>query len=179
MKIVKKILIGFAIVILLIVAAALIIPRVFKNDIKAAIDKEIAKNINADVIFDVNNFSLTVFRHFPNITIEVKELGVFNRAPFEGVHLFVIERMEAEVNLIDVLFGDQLRLKGITLIRPQINVNVLKDGRANYDIAYPSTDTVKTQNQEPAKFSFRIDHWEVVDGEVVYDDKSMPYCLSL
>ena len=179
MKIVKKILIGFGIVIVLIVAAALIIPRVFKDDIKAAIDKEIAKNINADVIFDVNNFSLTVFRHFPNITIEVKELGVFNRAPFEGVHLFVIERMEAEVNLIDVLFGNQFRLKGITLVRPQININVLKDGRANYDITYPSTDTIKTQNREPAKFSFRIDHWEIVDGDVAYDNKSISYYLSV
>src|SRR3981189_2474760 len=107
MKIMKKILIGFGVVIVLVVAAAMIIPMIFKNDIKAAIDKEIAKSINADVIFDVNNFSLTVFRHFPNITVEVKELGVFNRAPFEGVPLFVVERLDLEVNLMDVLFGNQ------------------------------------------------------------------------
>ena len=179
MKIVKKILIGLGIVIVLVVAAAVIIPVVFKDDIKAAIDRGIAKNVNADVIFDVNNFSLTVFRHFPNITIEVKELGVFNRTPFEGVHLFVIERMDVEVNLVDVLFGKQLRLKGITLIRPQININVLKDGRANYNIAYPSADTTKVQNQEPTRFSFGIDHWEIVDGQVTYDDQSMSYYLLL
>lgn len=86
MKIVKKVLIGLGVFIIILVAAAIIIPVVFKDDIKAAIDKEIAKSVNADVLFDVNNFDLTLFRNFPNITIEVRELGVFNRAPFEGVH---------------------------------------------------------------------------------------------
>ncbi len=179
MKIVKKILIGFGVLIVLLVAAAIIIPRVFKDDIKASIDKEIAKSVNADVIFDANNFSLSIFRHFPNITVEVKELGVFNRAPFEGVHLFVVERLDVEVNLMDVLFGDQLRVKGITLTRPQININVLKDGQANYNITYPSTDTTSSENKEPSKFSFGIDRWEIVEGEVVYDDKSIPYFLML
>ncbi len=83
MKIVKRILIVFGVVILLLVAAAVIIPIVFKDDIKAALDKEIAKTVNADVIFDVDNFSLSVFKHFPNVTVQIKELGVFNRAPFE------------------------------------------------------------------------------------------------
>lgn len=177
MKIVKKILLGFAVLLILLIAAAAILPIVFKNDIKAAIDKQLAKNINADVVFDVNNLSLTVFRNFPNITAEIKELGVFNRAPFEGEHLFVVSRMDVEINLRDVLFGDQLRLKGITLVEPQINVKVLPDGRANYDIAIPSSDT--TKSTEPSKFSFGIDHWEVINGQLTYDDQSIPYYLSL
>ena len=157
MKIVKKILIGLAVVFVLIIAAAFILPVVFKDDIKAAIDKEIEKNVNADVVFDVNNFSLSLFRNFPSVTVEIKELGVFNRAPFEGTPLFVIERLEAEVNLKDVLFGDQLRLKGITLVDPQITIKVLADGRANYDITYPSTDTTTVVEEEASSFSFGIE----------------------
>jgi AsmA-like C-terminal region/AsmA family len=179
MKIVKRILMGFGILLVVVVAAAFIIPVVFKNDIKAAIDKAIAKNVNADVIFDVNNFSLSVFRHFPNVTAEIKDLGVFNRAPFEGTHLFVVDRMDIEVNLKDLLFGDQMRLKGITLVRPQINISVLKDGSANYNITYPPSDTVKAASSEPGNFSFGIDHWEIIDGEVSYDDKSLPYFMSI
>ena len=67
MKIVKRILIGVGVFVIILVAAAIIIPVVFKDDIKAAIDKEIAKSINADVVFKAENFSLTVFRNFPNI----------------------------------------------------------------------------------------------------------------
>src|SRR5882672_11270916 len=177
MKILKKILMGFAALIGLIVIAAIVLPIVFKGKIKEMVDKEIAKTVNADVVFDVNNFSLSVFRHFPNITVEVKELGVFNRAPFEGVHLFVVERFDVVLNLKDVLFGDQLRVKGITLVRPQINVKVLKDGRANYNITYPSKDTIKST--EPSNFSFAIDYWSIEDGELVYDDATMPFYMAL
>jgi uncharacterized protein involved in outer membrane biogenesis len=179
MKIVKKILIGLGIFIVVLVAAAIVLPMVFKDDIKAAIDKQIAKSVNADVVFDVNNFSLSLFSNFPNMTVEVKELGVFNRAPFEGMHLFVVDKFEVEVNLKDIIFGDQLRVKGITLVRPQINVKVLKDGKANYDIAIPSTDTVKQTSNEPSKFSFGIDHWEIVSGALVYDDESLPYYMAI
>ncbi len=179
MKIVKKILIGIGIFLVVLVAAAFILPMVFKDDIKAAIDKQISKSVNADVVFDVNNFSLSLFSNFPNMTVEIKELGVFNRAPFEGMHLFVVDKFDVEVNLKDIIFGDQLRIKGITLFRPQINIKVLKDGRANYDIAIPSTDTVKQSTDEPSKFSFGIDHWEIVSGALVYDDESMPYYMAI
>jgi uncharacterized protein involved in outer membrane biogenesis len=178
MKIVKRILIVFGVVLLLLVAAGIIIPIVFKDDIKAALDKKIAETVNADVVFDVDNFSLGIFKNFPNVTVEIKELGVFNRAPFEQVPLFVMQELDVEVNLKDILFGDQLRVKGISLVEPQITIKVLKDGRANYDITYPSADTLQ-EAPDTSKFSFGIDHWEIVNGRVVYDDKSLPYLLDI
>ncbi|HEX8060005.1 MAG TPA: AsmA-like C-terminal region-containing protein, partial [Cyclobacteriaceae bacterium] len=178
MKIVKRILIVVGVVLVLLVAAGIIIPIVFKDDIKAAIDKQIAKTINADVIFDVDDFSLSVFKNFPNVTAQMKNLGVFNRAPFEGVPLLALQELDVEVNLRQILFGDELRVKGIQLIAPQITIKVLKDGRANYDITYPSTDTAQTA-PDTSSFSFGIDHWEVVNGHVTYDDKSLPFLLVL
>ncbi len=178
MKALKKIFIGLGIVLVLIVAAAIILPIVFKDDIKKAIDEQLAKSVNADVLFEVDNFSVTMFSDFPNLTVQIKELGVFNREPFKDVHLFVVNQINIEVNLKDVLFGDQLRIKGIKLINPQINIQVMKDGRANYDIAIPSTDTVQA-TEAPSAFSFGIEHWEIVDGELVYDDKSIPFLTSL
>ncbi|CAN5156099.1 hypothetical protein BH09BAC3_BH09BAC3_16960 [soil metagenome] len=175
---VKKILIGLVIFFVVLLGALIVLPIVFKDKIKAAVDKSIAENVNADVIFKAEDFSLSVFRHFPNITAEIKDLGVFNHAPFEGEYLFVVNRLEIEINLMDVLFGNQTRIKGITLIRPQINIKVLADGKANYDIAMPSADTLKTA-AEPSKFSIGIDHWEIQNGDVVYDDKSIPYFLSI
>ncbi|MCU0419880.1 MAG: hypothetical protein MUC38_09495 [Cyclobacteriaceae bacterium] len=180
MKIVKKVLIGLGIVLVLLIAAAVVLPIVFKDDIKAAIDRELANRINADVVFEADNFSLSFFRNFPSVTVQMKELGVFNRAPFEGVPLFVIQSLEVEVNLRDVLFGDQLRVKGITLVEPQILIKVLPDGKANYDIAIPSTDTVAVAAAEEATtFSFGIDHWEIVNGEVTYDDQSLQFFTAL
>src|SRR6187431_1214246 len=145
----------------IIIAAALIIPVVFKDDIKKAIDDQLATSVNADVLFDIEKFNLTVFKNFPNITVEIGDLGVVNREPFAGDVLFAVEKFEVEINLKDILFGDQLRVKGITLLRPVINIKVNEDGKANYDIAIPSTDTVKVE-EESEDFSFGIDHWEII-----------------
>lgn len=174
----KKALIIIGLVLVVLLAAAFILPIVFKDSIKAAIDKEIAKSVNADVVFDADKFSLSLFRNFPNITAEMRDFGVINREPFAGEVLFAAERFEIEVNLGDILFGSQMRLKGITIVRPLINVKVLADGRANYDIAIASTDTVST-TEEAGDFSFSIDHWEIIEGDIVYDDKSIPFLLEL
>lgn len=174
----KKILIGIGIVFVVLLAAAFILPVIFKDDIKAAIDKELAKSVNADVVFDADNFSLTLFRNFPNITVEMRDFGVINREPFAGEVLFATERLEVEVNLKDILFGDQLRLKGITLVSPLINVKVLEDGRANYDIAIASGEEEEV-TEESGEFSFGIDHWQVINGDITYDDHSLPFLLSL
>ncbi len=175
----KKVLIIVGLVLVVLLAAAFILPIVFKDDIKAAIDKEIAKSVNADVVFDADKFSLSLFRNFPNITAEMRDFGVINREPFAGEILFAAERFEVEVNLRDILFGSQISLKGITIVRPQINVKVLEDGRTNYDIAIPLTDTVSTAPEEAEDFSFGIDHWEIVEGDIVYDDKSIPFFTEL
>src|SRR5688572_15435251 len=173
-KALKWFLIIVGVFFVLIIAAALILPVVFKDDIRAAVDKEIAKSVNADVVFD--DFGVSLFTHFPNITANLEQLGVMNRAPFEGQMLFATEKFEVEVNLADILFGDQTRVKGISLIKPVVNIKVLKDGRANWDIAIPSADTTTT-TEESGDFSFGIDHWELVDADVTYDDESLPYKL--
>lgn len=161
--------------VVLILLTAFIVPVVFKDDIRKAIDAEVAKSINADVVFDTDNFSLSLFRNFPNITVRMQDLGVVNRAPFEGEILFATQMLEVEVNLREVLFGDELRINGISLIKPIININVLEDGRANYDIAIPSADSVA--DESGGEFSFGIDHWEVVDGDLTYHDRSIPFSL--
>jgi uncharacterized protein involved in outer membrane biogenesis len=164
----KWLLIIFGVFAVLFLAVAIIVPAVFKDDIRAILEKEVAKNVNADVVFE--DFNLSFFSNFPNITAGLEELGVMNRAPFAGEMLFATEKFEAEVNLADLLFSDALKVKGISLIRPVVNVRVLEDGRANYDIAMPSADTTTAEGSE--EFSFGIDHWQIVDGDVSYHDAS-------
>lgn len=178
-KIIKWSFIGLGTVLTVVVAAAILLPILFKKDIQEAINKQLATAVNADVIFDINKLNITLFKNFPNLTVEVEELGVINREPFAGEILFATEKFGMEVNLSDILFGDQLNVKGISIHNPIINVKVLKDGRANYDIAMPSTDTTTVETSESSAFSFGIDHWEIVNGSIVYDDQSMPYYLQI
>lgn len=176
-RIVKWLLIVIGSLLLIVVAAAILIPVLFKDDIKKAIDEQLAKSVNADVLFESDKFSLSLFRHFPNVTAGLKDFGVVNREPFAGEILFATSELEVEINLADILFGNTPKVKGITLVSPVVNILVLEDGRANYDIAIPSTDTTSTE--ESSEFSFQIEKWQVTDADIVYDDKSLPYYLKL
>lgn len=181
----KKIFYVLGGLIILIIAAAIVIPIIFKDDIRAAIKEEIEKNVNATVIFNEDLVDVTLFRNFPNLTVSLNEFGVFNKEPFDGQLLLAVKKLEVVVNLKSVLFDHQMRVKGILLDEPQINIKVLADGTANYDIAMPSEDTVATE-ETPEETStgednmtFGIDHWEIRNARITYDDESIPVTAKL
>lgn len=161
----------------LIIVLALTLPVIFKDDIQAMIKKGINENINADVVYTPDDISISLFSNFPNLTIHTGSLGVFNRTPFEGKHLFVTDNLAVEVNLLDLIFGDQVKVAGIDLSSPDINIVYLEDGRANFDITYPDTVAVTDEISEP--FSFSIERWGVSNGTLAYTDLSMPFSVSL
>jgi hypothetical protein len=176
----KKVLIFFLSIIVLILAAAVVIPIIFKDDIKAAIDEQLATSINADIVFDTEDFSVSLFTNFPNLTVEVRNFGVINRAPFAGKKFLSVESLEIEANLKSIVIDGDLRLRGLTLNGPEIYVNVLKDGSANYDIAIASEDTVEVVEEEgSSEFSFAIDHWAINDAALIYDDQTLPFRMEL
>lgn len=176
----KKVLIGIGGLFVLVIIAAIVIPIIFKDDIKAAIEDEIEKNVNADVFFNADLFDVTLFSNFPNLTVSLGEFGVINRAPFEGQVLLAVEKFEVEVNLKNILFDDEMRIKGILLDKPQIYVRVLEDGSANYDIAIASEDSLAVEEVEEAteageteNMSFGIDRWEIRNAYLEYIDETM------
>ncbi len=176
----KKFLIVLASIFVLIIAAAFVVPVVFKDDIKAVVDDALAESVNADIVWDTEDFSLSLFRNFPNVTAGLNNFGVLNRAPFDGQILFAVSELEVEVDLLSLL-GDQIRINGIILNMPEIYIRVLEDGTANYDIAIAGEETVQAApaESEPAAYNIGIDHWEIVDGHIVYDDASLPFKLEI
>lgn len=175
----KKFLIGFFIFIGLLLGSAVLIPIIFKDDIRAALERELEKTVNADIFFDVSKFSLSVFKNFPNVTVTLGDFGVINREPFEGEILFAAEQMQIEVNLKSILFEDKPRIKGILLNRPVINIIALEDGRANYDIAVSTGEDEPEESTEPSEFSLAIDHWQIIDGNIVVDYQPAAYYMEL
>ena len=121
----KKVLIVIVAIFVLIIGAAIAIPIIFKDDIKAAIDAEIANSVNADVYFNPDKLGLSLFSNFPNITVSIEELGIIGRDEFAEDVLLAVEKFELEVNLRHLLFGDNIRISGITLTHPNILIKVL------------------------------------------------------
>jgi uncharacterized protein involved in outer membrane biogenesis len=163
----------------LIVLALILLPIIFKDDIRKAIDDQLAANLNAQVYYDADKFSLSLIRNFPNVSVRLGDFGVVGNEPFEGDTLVAVKRFELTLDFWS-LFGD-IRVNKIALDEPSIFVLVLPDGRANYDIAMPADSTAvdEPETAEASAFKLTIDRWEITNGRLVYYDQSMPFYLVL
>jgi hypothetical protein len=159
---------GFFIIVL---AAA---PFLFKDQIKAKIDSELAKTVNATILYDADKFGLSLLRNFPNASINIGDFALIGKKEeFKGDTLFKAENMHFVANLMSVITGDQIKIVGVSLNKPLIVTKFAKNGAMSWDIMYPSTDTVKKE-EEPSKFNISVEKWEIIDGRIIYDDKTMP-----
>lgn len=170
----KKAIIIVGSIFLLVLVSLVALPFLFKDKIIARIDKEIANSINAQVYYDLDQISLSVFKRFPNISATVGQFGIVGNEPFQADTLIHLDELQVDFNLRSVLFGDIPSLTGIHLHGGSLYVKVLEDGRANYDITYPSEEVT-----EPSNFQMEIDLIEVNDFDLVYDDRSLDFLMVL
>lgn len=169
----KKTLKIVAISLVSILAIMLIIPFAFKGPIKKTIEKEINSKLNAKVSFDGINLSL--FRHFPDLTVKIKDLKVIGNDDFANDTLANLPALSLTIDLKSVLKGSDYKVKKIILTSPRLQFKVLVDGQVNWDITKPSTD--KTASEASA-FKVYLDKINITDGYLLYDDAEIPTRLS-
>jgi uncharacterized protein involved in outer membrane biogenesis len=141
----KKFLKITGIVIVAILLLLFTLPFLFKDKIKAAVDEQIANNVNAKVYYNADKFGLSFFKKFPALTVTLGEFGIVGYEPFEGDTLVSMKEFNVSVDIFSVIFGSQIKVKRILLDNPYINIIVLPNGLANYNIAKPSTDTTQAK----------------------------------
>lgn len=151
----------------LVILAGILVPVLFKDDIKKAIDDAIAENLNAEVYFDTDKFGLSVFKNFPDVTVTLDDFGVIGIDHFKGDTLAAVSSFRVVVDIMSVINGDKMKINGIYLGNSTIKVLVDKNGLANYDIAKP-TDEVE---EESAPFNMDIDEFVISNANIVYDDQ--------
>ena len=171
----KKFLKISGIVIGVILLLLILLPILFKDKIKAALDEQIAKNVNATVFYNADKFGLSFFKPFPSFTATLGEFGIVGIEAFKGDTLLYMDEFNVSLDILSVITGSQIKINRIFLDNPYINVIVLPNGKANYDIAKPSTDTTSVPaSDEPTKFNIAIKSWEIANGKVIYDDRKSP-----
>lgn len=173
---VKKILIGLGLLLVLVLGAAVILPIIYKDKIVAMVKEEVNKNINAKV--DFGDFDLTILSSFPDFTLSLQNLSVVGHAPFEGDTLTAVKELSLTVDIMSVIGGGQIDIESIRLNQPLINLLVLKDGRANWDIA-KADSAAATTTSEPSKFKVALKSYSIENGTVMYDDASMGFSMTM
>lgn len=168
----KKFITIVATLLVVLFAAAIILPIVYKSKIVALLQTEINKNVHAKVSFS-DDISLSLLKNFPNFTLGINELRVIGIDEFESDTLVDIKELSCTIDIMSVIKGDAIGIRKIYLGEPRIHALVLSNGKANWDIAKPSTDTTQTTDTTQSKFNVSLKSFEIKQGYIVYDDKTL------
>lgn len=178
----KKILIVLVSFLALILLAAVLLPIIFKDDIKNALDREIEANLNAKVYYNAEAFGVSLFKNFPNITASLGEFGITGVDRFEGDTLLDVNAFELTIDIMSVISGDKIDIVSVQLDQPDIKVYVLEDGSANYDIMKETgaeAEVPPDEEQSSGAIDIGIQKWVINDANILYDDLSIPFYVIL
>jgi hypothetical protein len=149
----------------------LLLPWLFKDQIKAKLDEEMNSRIKGEVF--LGDFNVTLLSNFPNLTLQLDKFGIVGKGVFAGDTLANIERFNVVVDLMSVVSGDQIRIKKFMLDKPQLDLKILPDGTANWDIYVADTSSTDTSTEDTSasSFSLVLNEYGVTDANVKFEDQ--------
>ncbi|HEU0110189.1 MAG TPA: AsmA-like C-terminal region-containing protein [Flavisolibacter sp.] len=152
----------FALIIL-----AFLLPVFFKGKIVRIVKEEINKGIAAKVDFkDVN---LSLFRHFPKLSIGLEDISITGLNEFSKDTLLSASTIDASVNIMSLFGGDEMKVYGVYLESPRIHALVNKKGQANWEITKEDSLAV---TGEPQAFQVKLEKYVIKNGYLYYNDES-------
>lgn len=176
----KKTLKILGIVLLVLLAAALVVPLALRGRIGDIVKHEANKMLTARLDFEKLDISL--LRHFPNASIDLEGLTLVGTERFEGDTIVAADRISVVVDLLS-LFGDEgFDVKRILLDRPAIHARKAADGAVNWDVMKPSDAPAPEETdeeEEPAAFRLALRDLSIDRATLRYDDDSTRTCASV
>ncbi|MBI1769902.1 MAG: AsmA family protein [Bacteroidetes bacterium] len=167
-KLLKWAALGFGGILIVTIVAAILLPRIYEEKIRIDLEQEIDRHVDADVTF--SEVHLKLFRHFPNLTLSLNDLLIKGKEDFKHDTLAAVKEIQLEVRLWSLISKREIELKSVHMVDPEINVYVLKDGKANYDIVKRSADSTSSVPSKPSSMKIAIDKVSIERGKMTYSD---------
>ncbi len=153
----------------------LILPFAFRGKIKEQLQKEINRSLNARVNFD--GVGLSLFSHFPDMTLSLKNLTIAGVGDFSRDTLLDVPSFSLTLNLMSVVRGKEYEVKQLWLNKPEMKLKVLKNGKVNWDIMKPSETSGPAK--APSAFKVLLNRVELQQAVFIYDDAETPLYFAL
>ena len=170
----KKFLKIVAIVAVVLIAVALVVPLALKSKVGDIVKKEAGELLTAEV--DFRSLDLSLLRHFPHASVELEGLTVVCAAPFEGDTLASVGRISVVVDLMS-LFGDSgYEVTKLLVDKAHLQARKRADGSVNWDVMKPSDEPAEEKEpaeaDEPSAFRLRMRDVRLSEAVVRYEDDS-------
>jgi len=175
---VKKILKIVGVVLVFLIIAAVTIPYLFEDQIKAKILKSINESVEAKVAF--SDADLSLFKSFPKANVSLENLSIVNKAPFEGDTLVSFKELNLKMSLMELFNGDNepLSIDAISTKDALINIIFNKDGIGNFDIALKNQDK-KEDDSNSKPLSLKIKEYDVENLKFKFTDQASKISMVL
>ncbi|MDN3494132.1 AsmA family protein [Winogradskyella bathintestinalis] len=167
----KKFLKIIGVVLLLFIAILIAIPFILESKVDTIVQNYADNNLDADLTFD--DISLSLISSFPKAEVNVDNLKIINRAPFEGETLATAKSLSFEMGMMQLLNGtdEPIEVNEIIANELLLVLKTNKTGAVNYDIVKESETVATTPDTESSTgFSFDIDNYELNNSAFTYID---------
>ncbi len=165
-RLLKKTLKIIGIIFILLIASAFLVPVLFKTKITNLVKQEINKNLTAKV--DFSDVDISLFRHFPKVSVELNNLSIVGTGSFSSDTLVSAPSIDAAINLISFIKGSDMKIYSVDLQSPRLHLLVNKDGQANWSITKPSVSNTDTSSGEA--FTINLEKYSVENAYMYYND---------
>lgn len=171
MRIIKRlILILFAIFIVLI-AAAISIPFIFKGKIVQFVKEKANEELKAELAFE--DVQLSLIRSFPKLSVNLEKFLITDRdslATFDTI--IFADNSYLSLNLKDLWNNkEDIKIKSFEIANAQINLFINKDGKANYDIYMdPSNESDQTAPESESFKNIELESYKISNSDIRYSD---------
>ena len=160
------------IIILILIVVIIVTPVFFKGKILQVAKQQINKNVNAKVEF--SNLNLSFIRNFPNASVVLKNLSVVGIDDFASDTLLSLKSFDIRLDVMSAIKMENINIKGILIDNPVVFARVLKDGKANWDIAKATEEVEEEVDTTVSEFTTKISlkKLEIRDARIKYSDES-------
>jgi hypothetical protein len=148
-----------------VLVALILVPILFKDRIVERLRVELNERIDATVTF--SDIDVSLLSTFPTLTARVESIAIAGKGEFEGVTLLAADSIGAGVDLVVLIMSGEIEIQSIEVERPEVNVRVSQDGKANYDII-ESTSPATDAPADP--LALEIERYRISQGTITYEE---------
>ncbi len=176
----KKILRILAILFIVIIAALIIIPMIYKDELLEKTRKTLSEELDADVQFE--DFGVGLFSSFPDLRISLEKLYVSGSGDYKSDTLVYMEALSTDINLLSVIRGKSIVVKSVAVNKPYIHLIADDQGNANWNLGSSEDQTEVDEAVEPESagsgFGVNLKKVELSEGLLIYTAPSMKLTAS-
>lgn len=163
-----------AIVVALLLAVALVAPIALRGKIAQIVKREANAVLRARLDFEKLNISL--LRHFPNASLELRGLTLVGEEPFAGDTIVAARRISVVVDLMSLVGDAGFEVRKVILAEPTVHAHKLADGTVNWDVMKPSAEPAAAEaaetEEQPSSFRLSVRDFRITDAAIRYEDDS-------